>query len=64
MAKKTYVPSTMRAAYALCRIISLGTPLMTRLYGSNSALMAALAAANEACSVLYAELSTVREYGD
>jgi uncharacterized membrane protein len=64
MAKKTYVPSTMRAAYALCRIIGLGTPLMTRLYGSNTALMAALAAANSACATLHAELAAVREYGD
>lgn len=64
MARKTYVPSLMFAANKLCSLIARATPLVTRLYGDNANLMAALAAANVACAALHAELEAVRDYGD
>ena len=64
MAQKTGVPSLMAVAREMCRLIVNFTPVIERLYGDNAALMAALAAANAACSALHAELAAVREYGD
>lgn len=64
MATKTYVPLLMDLARSLCLAITRGTPVLTRLYGDNPALMAALTAANASCTVLFEELSKVREYGD
>jgi hypothetical protein len=48
----------------MCQLITDFTPVITTLYGGNSALLAALAAANAACATLHAELAGVREYGD
>lgn len=64
MARKTYVPSLMYAANKLCNLIARATPLITRLYGTNANLMAALQAANTACAALHTELEAVRDYGD
>jgi len=48
----------------MCKYIVAFTPAIQRAYPSNSALLAALAAANAACGVLASELQEVREYGD
>lgn len=64
MARRTGVPALMMIAMELCRLITKFTPIITQLYPTNAALLAALAAANAACSVLHAELSAVRAYGD
>jgi len=40
------------------------TPILLVQYPENSALQAALAAANAACSALSAQLALVREMGD
>lgn len=64
MARRTGVPSMMQVAERLCFLIVRFTPVIQQLYGSNAALMAALAAANAACSTLHAELAAVRNYGD
>jgi len=64
MARRTYVPLLLALSTRLCRAISRATPTLTLLYGDNEDLMTALAAANVACSVLIAELSDVREFGD
>ena len=64
MARRTGVPSLMFVARRMCALIAKFTPVIQHLYPTNAALMAALAAANAACSVLHAELETVREYGD
>jgi hypothetical protein len=63
MAQRTGVPSLMEVARRLCLLLTKFTPILTARYGSNAELMAALTAANAACSALHAELSEVREYG-
>lgn len=64
MTQRTYVPTMLQLAHTMCKYIARATPVITRLYPSNAALLAALAAANEACTVLGAELESVRDYGD
>lgn len=64
MARKTGVPSLMWVARRMCDLINRFTPIILQLYPSNTALHAALAAANAACATLHAELAAVREYGD
>lgn len=64
MTQRIGVPALMRVARQMCKYIVLFTPAIQRTYPSNSALLAALAAANAACGVLASELQTVREYGD
>lgn len=63
MTQRTGIPSLIDIARRMCILITQFTPIIQRLYGDNTALMAALAAANSACSVLHEELSAVREYG-
>lgn len=64
MARRTGVPAMMVVARRLCTLIVKFTPIIQQLYPTNSALMAALAAANAACSALHVELAAVREFGD
>jgi len=64
MAQKTGVPTLLRVANEMCKYVTQFTPVITRLYPDNAALLAALAAANTACAALIAALSAVREYGD
>lgn len=64
MARRTGVPALMIVARRMCLLITNFTPIITQLYGNNATLMAALAAANAACSALHTELAAVREYGD
>jgi len=64
MAKVTYVPSLLQAAKLLCGLTARATPTITKYYGENAALMAALSAANVACAALIVQLQLVREYGD
>lgn len=64
MAKRTGVPAMMGVARRLCKLIVDFTPVILATYPSNTALHAALAAANAACSALHEQLALVREYGD
>lgn len=64
MARRTGVPSLIKTAQRLCYLITKFTPVITHLYPTNLALLAALAAANAACGTLEAELAAVREFGD
>ena len=63
MTRRTGVPSLMEVARRMCNLITKFTPVIIQLYPSNTALIAALAAANTACAALHAELAEVREYG-
>lgn len=54
----------MWVAAKLCTYIVKFTPIIVEVYPSATALHAALAAANAACSVLHQQLALVREYGD
>jgi len=64
MARRTGVPTLLTIATKMCQYITKFTPAIVQSYPSNAALLAALAAANAACSALGTELAAVREYGD
>ena len=64
MARRTGIPTMLFIAQRLCDLITRYTPIITVLFPANVALLAALAAANTACSELASELSAVRDYGD
>lgn len=64
MARRTGIPALMEVARRMCQLITNFTPVIVQLYGNNTALMAALSAANAACAALHEELAQVREYGD
>ena len=64
MAKRTGVPTLIGVAKRMCDLIVRYGDVIALLYPTNTALIAALAAANAACGVLAAELAKVREYGD
>lgn len=63
MASRTGVPSLIGIASEMCRLLAKFSPIIAAKYPTNAALIAALAAANAACSVLDAELKQVRETG-
>lgn len=50
-------------ARRLCLLITKFTPVIQHYYPSNTAILAALAAANAACEALRLELEEIREYG-
>lgn len=64
MAQRTGVPTMLKVAKELCRLLALFTPIIIKRYPANEALAAALAAANAACGVLATQLEQVRELGD
>lgn len=64
MARRTGLPTLLKLAQEMCRLIVKFTPIIQTLYGGNTALMAALAAANAACAELVAETSAVIQPGD
>lgn len=64
MASRTGIPSLLSVAQIMCRLLTQFTPIITKAYPDNAALLAALAAAQAACAVLNQELSKVRAYGD
>lgn len=57
--RRSGLPSIVKTAHILCRLIVTFTPYITKLYPGNTALLAALAAANAACAVLGEEASAV-----
>lgn len=64
MARRTGIPTLLGLAIKMCNFLSRYTVVITALYPTNTALLAALAAANAACGTLATELEAVREYGD
>lgn len=64
MARRTGIPTILWTAKRLCDLVTRFTPIITQLYPTNTALQAALAAANAACATLVLEADAVREYGD
>lgn len=61
--KRDGVPTLYRLAAALCSALTKFAPIITAKYPDNAALLAALVAAQAACSVLVAQLDGVRDYG-
>ena len=64
MTRRTGIPTLMFLARRMCKMLSAYSGVITKLYPDNTALLAALAAANVACGVLFVELDAVRDYGD
>lgn len=64
MAARTGVPTLLDISKRLCIYLTRYSGVIEKLYPDNSALLAALAAAQTACAVLAVELEKVREYGD
>lgn len=64
MARRTGVSSLQKVARNMCRLILAFSPIIRRIYPSNTALHVALDTAMAACGVLEQELELVREYGD
>jgi len=63
VAGRTGVPSLIKVAKELCRLILLFGPVITRLYPDNSALHVAMSAASAACQTFHEELEKVKEIG-
>lgn len=64
MARRTGVPSLVDVASELCRLVTKFSPVIASIYPTNTALLAAIAAAGAACETLRIELDKVRETGD
>ena len=64
MAQRNGVPTMIVIATKLCQLIVKFTPVITAQFPTNTALLAALAAANTACAALAAQLQLVRDFGD
>jgi len=61
--RRTGLPSISKVARVMCRLLTEFSPIIQRLYPNNTALLAALAAALAACSVLQDEVSKQLEEG-
>jgi hypothetical protein len=64
MAQRSGLPSLEIVAREMCRLITKYSPVIRLLYPGNAALMAALAAAEAACTALEEEISGVLVPGD
>lgn len=64
MAARNGVPTMIKIATRLCQLVVKFTPVITAQFPTNTTLLAALAAANAACSELSAQLALVRDTGD
>lgn len=57
MARRTGLSSLRRIGLEMCKMIAFASPIVERIYPGNTALKAALSAANAACEVLVAEIN-------
>lgn len=64
MATRTGLPTILEVARNLCRLINKFTLVIEVVYPENTALLAALAAANAACAVLASEVQAQIPLGD
>jgi len=63
MAGRTGVPSLIKVAKELCRLILAFGPIIVRAYPESTALHVAMAAAQAACQTFHEELEKVKEIG-
>lgn len=61
MARRTHVPKLLRIAHALCKAITIATPIIQRYYPEDQTILTLLAAAQEACAALGVHLETLRD---
>ena len=64
MTERTHVPKIQEIALELCRAVPFARLIWERKYAANPALLAALLAAETACSTPVAETEKGRDYGD
>jgi hypothetical protein len=64
MPARNGVPTIQKRAKLLCDIMNKFAPIIVSQYPTNTALAAALAAAQAACAALDIEIEKVRLYGD
>lgn len=61
MARRNGIPTIFRIALRLCDLLNQFAPIIAVQYPTNTALLAALAAAQAACSELAIEANKVRD---
>ena len=61
---RTGLPTIRDVANSLCRYVATFAPIITRTYPANTALQAALVAAQAACAVLVEEADAQLPIGD
>ena len=64
MARRTGVSTMYLVSRRLCNLVAAFTPIIKRIYPSNTALHNALATAGAACNVLSQELYAQKDFGD
>lgn len=64
MARRTGLRTIRDLAERMCKLITAFTPIIKRVYPSNTALHNALDAANAACAVLVSESDLTLPVGD
>lgn len=62
--QRTGLPTIRAVSNRLCNYVTTFTPVITKAFPANAALIAALAAANAACAVLVAEADAQLPIGD
>lgn len=63
MARRTGVPSLMKVAREMCRLITKFSPVIAQYFPGSTGVQAALAAANAACAALHDALMEIQEEG-
>lgn len=61
MARRNGIPTIYKIALRLCSLLNKFAPIITLQYPTNTALLAALAAAQSACNTLAVEANKVRD---
>lgn len=61
--RRTGLPTLLKLAREMCRILTVFAPQIRKYYGTNVALMAALEAAEGACHVLSEQIEEALEPG-
>lgn len=64
MAKRTGLTTIRQVAFRMCQLVAFFTPIIEKTYPENTALKAALVAANAACAVLVDEADSQLPVGD
>ncbi len=61
---RTGLRTVRNIAFALCKLVTISTPIIRKAYPSNAALLVALDAAVLACAALVAEADLALPVGD
>lgn len=64
MARRTGIVVIQAIAKRMCQLVATWGATIQTAFPENTALLAALAAANAACALLVSEIEYVRDYGE